>query len=80
MSKRGNRCVNDDSYNTGNADAGKSTLVGVITTGELDNGKGKSRLLMFRHPHEISSGKTSSVSLDFLGFNHSGPLRSTQFR
>ena len=23
----------------GNADAGKSTLVGVITTGELDNGK-----------------------------------------
>jgi len=64
----------------GNADAGKSTLVGVITTGELDNGKGKSRLQMFRHPHEISSGKTSSVSLDFLGFNADGPLRATQFR
>lgn len=64
----------------GNADAGKSTLVGVVTTGELDNGKGKSRLQMFRHPHEISSGKTSSVSIDFLGFNATGPLRSTQFR
>ena len=35
---------------------------------------------MFRHPHEISSGKTSSVSLDFLGFNADGPLRATQFR
>ena len=41
----------------GNVDAGKSTLVGVLTNGELDNGRGKSRLQMFRHPHEITSGR-----------------------
>lgn len=46
----------------------------------IELNKGKSRLQMFRHPHEISSGKTSSVSLDFLGFNADGPLRATQFR
>ena len=46
----------------------------------IERNKGKSRLQMFRHPHEISSGKTSSVSLDFLGFNADGPLRATQFR
>jgi GTPase len=50
----------------GNVDAGKSTLVGVLTNGELDNGRGKSRLQMFRHPHEITSGKTSSISVDIL--------------
>ena len=36
----------------GNVDAGKSTLVGVLTQGQLDNGRGLSRLNMFRHKHE----------------------------
>ena len=56
----------------GNADAGKSTLVAVLTNGELDNGRGRSRLHLFRHPHEISSGKTSCISIDFLGFDQMG--------
>lgn len=62
----------------GNVDAGKSTLVGVLTNGELDNGKGKSRLQMFRHPHEITSGRTSSISVDLLRFKTDGPIHGTQ--
>lgn len=53
----------------GNADAGKSTLLGVLTQGNLDNGRGKARLNMFRHLHEIQSGRTSSISHEILGFD-----------
>lgn len=52
----------------GGADAGKSTLLGVLTQGELDNGKGTARLNMFRHLHEVQSGRTSSISHEILGF------------
>lgn len=45
----------------GNVDAGKSSTVGTIKTQEADNGKGKSRLGIFRHKHEIDSGRTSAV-------------------
>jgi len=62
----------------GNVDAGKSTLVGVLTNGELDNGKGKSRLQMFRHPHEITTGRTSSISVDALRFGSDGPIYGNQ--
>ncbi|ORX74088.1 P-loop containing nucleoside triphosphate hydrolase protein, partial [Linderina pennispora] len=37
----------------GNVDAGKSTMLGVLTQGSLDDGRGKAR-------HEIESGRTSS--------------------
>lgn len=33
----------------GNVDAGKSTLLGVLTHGELDNGRGFARQRLFRH-------------------------------
>ncbi|KAG5899895.1 hypothetical protein JTB14_002448 [Gonioctena quinquepunctata] len=56
----------------GNADAGKSTLLGVLTQGALDNGRGRARLNMFRHLHEIRSGRTSSISHEVLGFNSEG--------
>eukprot|EP00035_Acanthoeca_spectabilis_P022042 m.441661 g.441661 ORF g.441661 m.441661 type:complete len:575 (-) comp18690_c0_seq1:1374-3098(-) len=58
----------------GNVDAGKSTLLGVLTHGELDNGRGKSRQRLFRHAHEAESGRTSSVSHDILGFSSSGEV------
>lgn len=32
----------------GNVDAGKSTLLGVLTHGELDNGRGFARQKLFR--------------------------------
>lgn len=40
----------------GNVDSGKSTFVGVLTKGLLDNGRGSVRLKVFRHKHEIDTG------------------------
>jgi len=51
----------------GNVDAGKSTLLGVLTHSELDNGRGHARQRLFRHKHEMESGRTSSVGNDILG-------------
>lgn len=56
----------------GNVDAGKSTLLGVLTHGELDNGRGFARQKLFRHKHEMESGRTSSVGNDILGFDSKG--------
>ncbi|KAI8127622.1 GTP-binding protein 1 [Lucilia cuprina] len=56
----------------GNVDAGKSTLLGVLTHGELDNGRGHARQRLFRHKHEMESGRTSSVGNDILGFDSIG--------
>uniref|UniRef100_A0AC35UHV5 Tr-type G domain-containing protein n=1 Tax=Rhabditophanes sp. KR3021 TaxID=114890 RepID=A0AC35UHV5_9BILA len=53
----------------GAADAGKSTLCGVLTHGELDNSHGSARINLFRHLHEFKTGKTSSICLDVLGFD-----------
>ena len=56
----------------GSADVGKSTLLGVLTQGQLDNGRGRARLNMFRHLHEIQTGRTSSISHEILGFDSEG--------
>lgn len=56
----------------GNVDAGKSTLLGVLTHGDLDNGRGHARQRLFRHKHEMESGRTSSVGNDILGFDEQG--------
>jgi GTPase len=56
----------------GNVDAGKSSFVGVLTSGELDNGRGKARAQVFNHRHEIETGRTSSMGMEILGFDHEG--------
>ncbi|XP_056379835.1 GTP-binding protein 1 isoform X2 [Hyla sarda] len=72
------KCVGDNDFLevrvavVGNVDAGKSTLLGVLTHGELDNGRGFARQKLFRHKHEIESGRTSSVGNDILGFDSHG--------
>ncbi|KAL3309240.1 hypothetical protein Ciccas_012213 [Cichlidogyrus casuarinus] len=53
----------------GGLEAGKSTLVGVLSQGERDNGRGKARLNLFRHLHEFRTGRTSSSSSEVLGFS-----------
>lgn len=58
----------------GPMEAGKSTLLGVLTHGELDNGRGKARLNLFRHLHEIQSGRTSSISHEIMGFDSKGEV------
>jgi GTPase len=46
----------------GSVDGGKSSLLGVLTGGKLDDGNGSARKLIAKHPHEIASGQTSDVS------------------
>ncbi|KAI9311181.1 P-loop containing nucleoside triphosphate hydrolase protein [Dichotomocladium elegans] len=46
-----------------------STLLGVLTKGILDDGRGKARVNLFRHKHEIESGRTSSVGGEILGYD-----------
>ena len=46
----------------GNVDSGKSTFIGVAISGILDNGNGSARSCVAVHPHEIKTGKTSSIS------------------
>ena len=43
----------------GNVDSGKSTMIGVLTSGECDDGRGSARSRILRHNHEKSNGRTS---------------------
>ncbi|KAJ1021657.1 hypothetical protein NDA16_003793 [Ustilago loliicola] len=62
----------------GNVDAGKSTMLGVLTKGGLDDGRGKARVNLFRHKHEVESGRTSSVGMEIMGFDSKGkPVHNT---
>ncbi|EAU91663.2 GTP-binding protein 1 [Coprinopsis cinerea okayama7 len=56
----------------GNVDSGKSTTLGVLTRGVLDDGRGRARVGLFRHKHELETGRTSSVGMEILGFAPSG--------
>jgi GTPase len=53
---------------TGPTTAGKSSLLGTLTSSILDNGRGASRLSLLKHRHEISSGITSSVAHELIGY------------
>ena len=56
----------------GNVDAGKSTLVGVLTRDFLDDGRGKARSVLFRHAHEKATGRTSAIGVEVMGMDDSG--------
>jgi len=58
----------------GNVDSGKSTLLGVLTSGELDDGNGFARSSIASHRHEIDSGQTSSRSYHIIGYDKSGKV------
>ena len=47
----------------GNVDASKSTLIGVLKTGLLDNGKGSARSSILQLKHEKESGNTTNSNL-----------------
>lgn len=53
---------------TGSTTSGKSSLLGTLSTSTPDNGRGKSRLSLLKHRHEISSGATSSVTPELIGY------------
>lgn len=58
----------------GNVDAGKSSMLGVLVKGDLDDGRGKARVNLFRHKHEIETGRTSSVGMEIMGFDSHGQV------
>lgn len=53
----------------GDTGSGKSTLVGVLLHGELDDCNGKARSGLLKHPHEMVTGKTSSIYQEIIGFD-----------
>lgn len=63
---------------TGNTTSGKSSLLGTLSNSTLDNGRGRSRLSLLKHRHEIASGVTSSIVQELIGYHRSGipPVRN----
>jgi len=61
----------------GNVDAGKTTLIGTLTSSVLDNGKGSNRSKIMKHRHEADTGRTSTISSHLMGFDGNGdPLQA----
>lgn len=61
----------------GGSGSGKSTLVSVLTHGvdgkpSLDDGRGAARMTVHKHKHEVSSGRTSSLSVQVAGYDSLG--------
>ena len=54
----------------GNVDSGKSTLVGCLTKGIKDDGRGYARKFVFNYQHENESGRTSSIAEEIIGFRN----------
>lgn len=49
-------------------------MLGVLVKGGLDDGRGKARVNLFRHKHEIETGRTSSVGMEIMGFDTGGNI------
>merc|ERR1712232_680936 len=45
----------------GNVDSGKSTMIGVLTSGECDDGRGSARSRILRHNHEQANIYLASI-------------------
>lgn len=63
----------------GNVDAGKSTTIGTLTKGILDDGRGRSRLHVFNFKHEIETGRTSSIGHQIMGYDLNGDIVNTKY-
>jgi len=63
---------------TGPTTSGKSSLLGTLSTGALDNGRGKSRLNLLKHRHEVVSGITSSIAQELIGYKGQDILNFAQ--
>ena len=58
----------------GSVDSSKSTTIGTLISGKLDDGRGSARLNVFNYPHEIKSGRTSSIGHQILGLDAKGNI------
>lgn len=65
----------------GNADAGKSTTIGVLISGKYDNGSGSARVNVLTHRHEFENkGRTSDISYRMMGFDAQGNYINGRYR
>ncbi|CBZ50541.1 hypothetical protein NCLIV_010100 [Neospora caninum Liverpool] len=79
-------CIDVKVAVVGDVDSGKTTLVGVLVGHRLDDGRGLMRSTIFNYSHEATSGRSSSVATEILGFTRDGreiipsrhPSRSSQ--
>ena len=62
----------------GEVESGKSTLIGVLSSDKLDNGKGLARMQIFKHNHEVYTGNTSSISQHNLFFSIDGKVLNNE--
>lgn len=78
------REINKDKYIdikvavAGHIDAGKTSIIGNLITGQNDNGRGLTRSFVFKHKHELESGRTSSIAHEILGFDYEGKIVNYQ--
>lgn len=64
----------------GSVDSGKSSSIGCLISGEPDNGRGKSRLLVLSNKDEIRTGRTMSISHQIMGLDpHGNPVRNINY-
>ena len=58
----------------GNVDAAKSSSVGTLISGQLDDGRGSARLKVLNYKHEVDTGRSSSISQQILGYEPDGTI------
>lgn len=58
----------------GHVDHGKSTLVGTLISGELDDGRGKTRVFLDTLKHELERGLSAELSYGVYGFTSTGEV------
>ncbi len=62
----------------GTSRSGKSTLLGVILSDKLDDGKGSARIKILNHKHEVLTGVTSSLTYTVMHFDKIGNILNNQ--
>lgn len=64
----------------GSVDAGKSSTIGCLISGERDNGRGKSRMSVFTNKDEITTGRTMIIAHHIMGITSQGvPVRDLNY-
>lgn len=62
----------------GDNTAGKATLLGVMVSGEEDNGRGLARQRAFKHSHQLADGDVCTIHHEVLGFNSGGQITNVE--
>ena len=58
----------------GTGESGKSTLLGVLLSEKLDDGRGSAWVKILNHKHEVLTGVTSSLTYTVIGFDEEGNI------